>query len=59
MINEIKLFLFILSFIFTLRFIFQFTYHLTSDTPEPIKLKEIEKMLLYFASAYIITYILI
>lgn len=59
MINEIKLFLFVLSLVFTIRFLFEFLYQLTRETPEPIKLKEIEKTLLYFAGAYIITYILI
>jgi hypothetical protein len=59
MINEIKLFLFVLSIVFQMRFIIEFLYQLTRETPEPMTIKENEKTLLYFAGAYIITYILI
>jgi hypothetical protein len=59
MINEIKLFIFVLSVVFVLRFIFQFVYELTRENPEQLKLKETEKIFLYFAVSYIITYILI
>jgi hypothetical protein len=59
MISEIKLFLFVLSMVFELRFISTFIYQLTRETPEELKISEVEKTLLYFATAYIITYILI
>ncbi len=59
MINDIKLFFFVLSIIFEMKLIIQFLYQLTRETPESIKLKETEKVVLYFTSAYIITYILI
>lgn len=59
MINEIKLFLFVLSIVFELRFIATFIYQLTRETPEELKISEIEKTILYFTTAYIITYILI
>jgi|LakMenE18May11ns_1017448.scaffolds.fasta_scaffold9945773_5 hypothetical protein len=59
MINEIKLFLFVLCLVFELKFIFQFIYQLTRENPEPLKIKEMDKTLLYFTTAYIITYILI
>lgn len=59
MINELKLFLFVLSVIFELKFIVTFIYQLTRETPEELKVSEIEKTILYFATAYIITYILI
>jgi hypothetical protein len=59
MINEIKLFLFVLCLVFELKFVFQFLYQLTRENPEPLKIKEMDKTLLYFTTAYIITYILI
>ena len=59
MMEQIKLFLFVLSLIYTLRFVFEFVLKLLQENPEPLILKEIEKTFLYFTSAYIITYILI
>jgi hypothetical protein len=59
MINEIKLFLFVLSIVYELKFIIQFLYQLTRENPEELKLKEWEKTILYFTNSYIITYILI
>jgi hypothetical protein len=59
MINEIKLFLFVLSIVFELKFIAEFLFRLTIENPTPLEVKEIEKIFLYLASAYIITYILI
>jgi hypothetical protein len=59
MINELKLFLLILSIIFTLRFVFEFVFKLFQENPEQIKINKTEKVLLHVATAYIITYILI
>lgn len=59
MMEQIKLFLFVLSLIYTLRFVFEFVLKLLQENPEPLVIKEIEKTFLYFTSAYIITYILI
>lgn len=59
MINELKLFLLVLSLIFTLRFVIQFTIKLFQENPEEFKINKIEKVLIHFAIAYIITYILI
>ena len=59
MMEQIKLFLFVLSLIYTLRFVFEFVLKLLQENPEPLVLKEIERTFLYFTSAYIITYILI
>jgi len=59
MINELKLFLLILSSIFTLRFVFEFVFKLFQENPEQIKINKTEKVLLHVATAYIITYILI
>lgn len=59
MMEQIKLFLFVLSLIYTLRFLFEFVFKLTQENPEPLVIKEIEKVFLYLTSAYIITYFLI
>ena len=59
MMEQIKIFLFVLSIIYTLKFIFEFIFKLTQENPEPLVVKEIEKVFLYFSSAYIITYFLI
>ncbi len=57
--EEIKIFLFILSLVYTLRFIFEFGIKLFQTEPEPMTIKEIEKTILYFSISYIITYFLI
>ncbi len=59
MMEQIKVFLFVLSLIYTLRFVFEFVFKLIQESPEPLVIKEIEKVFLYLTSAYIITYFLI
>lgn len=59
MMEQIKTFLFVLSLIYTLRFIFEFVFKLTQENPEPLVIKEIEKIFLYLSSSFIITYFLI
>jgi hypothetical protein len=59
MINEIKLFLFVLSIVYELKFVAEFIFRLTIENPTPLEVKEIEKIFLYFSIAYTITYILI
>jgi len=59
MINELKLFLLILSLVFALRFVFEFVFKLFQENPEQINVNKTEKVLLHIAIAYIITYILI
>ena len=59
MMEQIKTFLFVLSLIYTLRFIFEFIFKLTQENPEPLVIKEIEKVFLYLSSSFIITYFLI
>jgi hypothetical protein len=59
MLMEIKLYLFILSVIFQLKFVVEFLLKFTQETPSPIKISETEKIFLYLASAYTITYFLI
>ena len=57
--QEIKLFLFVLSIIYSLRYIFEFVFKLTQEDSQPIKLSKVEGIFLYFAASYIITYFLI
>ncbi len=59
MLMEIKLYLFVLSVIFQLKFVVEFLFKLIQETPTPIKINEIEQIFLYLASAYTITYFLI
>jgi len=59
MIEEIKLFILVLSSLFCLADLLKFTLTLTQEDPTPIKLGVINKILLYFATSYIITTIII
>jgi hypothetical protein len=59
MMQEIKLFLFVLSIIYSIRIIVEFVLKLTQENPEPMKLSKVEQAIQVFAISYIITYILI
>ena len=57
--QEIKLFLFVLSIVYSIRIIVEFVLKLTQENPEPMKLSKVEQSIQVFALSYIITYILI
>ena len=57
--QEIKLFLFVLSITYSIRIIVEFVLKLTQENPEPMKLSKVEQAIQVFALSYIITYILI
>jgi hypothetical protein len=60
MIEEIKLYLFILSIIFLSKFIFEAIIKLfLLETPNPMKISKVNENVIYFALSYIITYIII
>jgi hypothetical protein len=60
MIEEIKLFFFILSIVYTIRFPLEFLIKLfVIPDPKPLLISKEEKYLLYFTISYIITYIII
>ena len=59
MIEQIKLFLFVLSLVFTIRFAIEFVIKLVQDNPTPMSISKINESLLYLTIAYIITYFLI
>jgi hypothetical protein len=55
---EIKLFLFILSCLYSLKYIVQFIVRLKEPDPKPIVINNVSQVLLYLGVAYIITFIL-
>ena len=57
--EEIKLFVFVLSVLYTTTFSFDFVLKLFQDNPEPMKVSKLDGTLLYLAVSYIITYFLI
>ena len=57
--EEIKLFLFVLSIIYSLRIAVEFVVKLTQDNPEPMKISKVEQTLLLFSISFVITHILI
>ena len=59
MMEQIKIYLFVLSIIYSIRFLIEFTVRLTQENPEQMKLSKVEDTLLLFSLSYIITYFLI
>jgi hypothetical protein len=57
--EQIKLFFFVLSIVYSLRIIVEFGMKLTQEEPEPMKLTKLEEALQIVSLSYIITYILI
>ena len=58
MLQQIKLFLFVLSIIYTLRFVAELVIRLFQDNPDPIQLSKLEQFYQFVALSYIITFIL-
>jgi hypothetical protein len=59
MIEQIKLFLFVMSIIYTLRFVVEFVVRLTQENPEPMTMSKADQIFQIISLSYIITYILI
>jgi hypothetical protein len=59
MMEQIKLFLFVLSILYTSRFIVEFVIRLTQENPEPMTVTKLEQLFQLVSLSYIITYILI
>jgi len=58
--EQIKIFLFILSLIFVLRYIIElFFKFFIIDEPKPIVVTSTKEFLLYFATSYIITFLIL
>ena len=58
MLQEIKLFLFVLGIVYLTKFVLEFTVKLFQDNPEPMKLSKVEQTLQLLSVSYIITYLL-
>jgi hypothetical protein len=58
MLQQIKLFLFVLSIIYNLKFIIELAIRLFQDNPEPMVLSKLEQFYQFVALSYIITFIL-
>lgn len=59
MMQQIKLFFFVLGILYLTKFLLEFIVKLFQENPEPMKLSNVEQIVLLVASSYIITYILI
>lgn len=59
MINNIELYILILSIVFIMRFVVEFIIKLFVSDAKPLSVNTYEKVIFYFAISYIITYILI
>jgi hypothetical protein len=59
MMQQIKLFFFVLSIIYVLRFFVELGIRLLQDSTEPMKITKLEQSLQLISLSYIITYILI
>ena len=57
--EQIKLFLFVLSILYSLRFVVEFVIRLTQENPEPMTVTKLEQLFQLVSLSYIITYILI
>jgi hypothetical protein len=58
MINEIKIFLFVLSCLFVTKLLLEFIIKIFQPVTEPMKLGDVEKVSLYLSVSYIITFII-
>ena len=58
MMQQIKLFFFVLGILYLTKFLLEFIVKLFQENPEPMKLSNVEQIILLVAFSYIITYIL-
>ena len=58
-INEIKIFFLVLSFVYSLRFILEFIIKLIQEEPVPMKINKVNEVFLYLSLSYIITSLII
>jgi hypothetical protein len=58
MLHQIKIFILILSIIYTLGKLIEFVFKLFQDNPEPMVLTKVDKVLIHLSTSYIITFIL-
>ena len=58
MMLQIKFFFFVLGILYLTKFLLEFIVKLFQESPEPMKLSNVEQIILLVAFSYIITYIL-
>jgi hypothetical protein len=58
MINQIQIFLLVLSVIFLLKFAIEFLIKLRDDDPKPIEITKVNQVFIYLAISYVITFII-
>jgi hypothetical protein len=58
LLTKIEIFAFVLSIVFCSKHLIRLLMALNQENPEPMIVSKTEKVLLYFASAYIITFII-
>ena len=58
MMQQIKLFFFVLGILYLTKFLLEFIIKLFQENPEPMKLSNVEQIIILVSSSYIITYIL-
>lgn len=58
MINQIQIFLLVLSVVFLLKFAIEFLLKLRDDNPKPIEITKVNQVFIYLAISYVITFII-
>jgi hypothetical protein len=58
MLSQIKIYFFVLSLIFLLKFIFEFVSKLRDENPKAMDVSKTELSFIYLSIAYIITFII-
>ena len=58
LLQQIKLFLFILSIVFSLRYVVEFFTKYREENPKPMTIDKTSKIFLYFAVSYFLTYLI-
>ena len=56
--QQIKLFFFVLGILYLTKFLLEFIIKLFQENPDPMKLSNMEQIIILVSSSYIITYIL-
>jgi hypothetical protein len=56
--GKIELFLFVLSLVYSLKYLIQFVMVIKQDNPPPFKITIPEQVILYCSVAYVFTYII-
>jgi len=59
MVQEIKIFLLVLSIIFTSKFVLEFIIKFFQDEPDPINITKYDTIFIYLAISYIVTFLII